>query len=207
MEMFEAGMIFYQRDCILNIWLLAVIWRGDRRPYFLTFTAFRLIVTLVRFPTLLAGGMDMYSRVYWLTSCILVFASVWMLCDFFPKMMIPISLVAVTLSFRQLLHPSVTLERNVEIVLFVAAFYVLLRDRKNMVAAGLVIGTLLSVVGERQSVADRGLLMRFLPSIAYLIAQLIWIFGVRKPRESRVLSHRYLQPRNSLDQSLLRRES
>ena len=152
MEMFEAGMIFYQLDLVLNIWLLAVLWRGDRRPYFLTYTAFRLIVTLVRFPTLLAGGMDMYSRVYWLTSCILVFASIWLLCDFFPKMMIPISLVAVTLSFRQLLHPSVALERNVEIVLFVAAFYVLLRDRKNMVAAGLVIATLLSVISERQSV-------------------------------------------------------
>ena len=36
--------------------------------------------------------------------------------------------------------------------MFVAAFYVLLRDRKNMVAAGLVIGTLLSVISERQSV-------------------------------------------------------
>jgi hypothetical protein len=195
MEMFEAGMIFYQLDLVLNIWLLAVLWKGDRRPYFFAFTAFRLIVTLVRFPALLAGGMDMYSRVYWLTSCILVFASVWVLCDFFPKMMIPISLVAVTLSFRQLLYPTLALERNAEIAMFVAAFYVLLRDRKNMVAAGLVIGTLLSVVGERQSVADRGLLMRFLPSIAYLIAQLIWIFGVRKPRESKDLSHRYLQPR------------
>ena len=152
MEMFEAGMIFYQLDVVLNIWLLAVLWRGDRRPYFLSFTAFRLIVTLVRFPTLLAGGMDMYSRVYWLTSCILIFASIWVLCDFFPKMMIPISLVAVTLSFRQLLHPSVALERDAEIIMFVAAFYVLLRDRKNMVAAGLVIGTLLSVISERQSV-------------------------------------------------------
>lgn len=207
MEMFEAGMIFYQLDLVLNIWLLAVLWKGDRRPYFFAFTAFRLIVTLVRFPALLAGGMDMYSRVYWLTSCILVFASVWVLCDFFPKMMIPISLVAVTLSFRQLLYPTMALERNAEIAMFVAAFYVLLRDRKNMVAAGLVIGTLLSVVGERQSVADRGLLMRFLPSISYLIAQLIWIFGVRKTRESRVLSHRYLQPRNSLDKRMLRPEA
>ncbi len=195
MGMFEAGMIFYQMDLVLNIWLLAVLWRGDRRPYFFAYTAFRLIVTLVRFPTLLAGGMDMYSRVYWLTSCILVFASIWVLCDFFPKMMIPISLVAVTLSFRQLLYPTLALERNAEIAVFVAAFYVLLRDRKNMVAAGMVIATLLSVVGERQSVVDGGRLMRFLPSIAYLIAQLIWIFGVRKPRESRVLSHGYLQPR------------
>jgi hypothetical protein len=195
MEMFEAGMIFYQLDLVLNIWLLTVLWRGDRRPYFFAFTAFRLIVTLVRFPTLLAGGMDMYSRVYWLTSCILVFASIWVLCDFFPKMMIPITLVAVTLSFRQLLYPTLALERNAEIAMFVAAFYVLLRDRKNMVAAGLVIATLLSAVGERQSVVDGGLLMRFLPSIAYLIAQLIWIFGARKPRESRVLSHRYLQSR------------
>ena len=195
MGMFEAGMIFYQMDLVLNIWLLAVLWRGDRRPYFFAYTAFRLIVTLVRFPTLLAGGMDMYSRVYWLTSCILVFASIWVLCDFFPKMMIPISLVAVTLSFRQLLYPTLALERNAEIAMFVAAFYVLLRDRKNMVAAGMVIATLLSVVGERQSVADGGNLMRFLPSIAYLIAQLIWIFGVRKPRESKVLSHGYLQPR------------
>ncbi len=195
MEMFEAGMIFYQLDLVLNIWLLAVIWKGDRRPYFLTYTAFRLIVTLVRFPTLLAGGMDMYARVYWLTSCILVFASIWLLCDFFPKMMIPISLVAVTLSFRQLLHPSVTLERDAEIVLFVAAFYVLLRDRKNMVAAGLVIATLFSAMSVRQSVVLAGNSMRFLPSVAYLIAQLIWIFGTRNPRESRVLSHRYLQPR------------
>jgi hypothetical protein len=194
MEMFEAGMIFYQLDIVLNIWLLAVLWRGDRRPYFFAFTAFRLIVTLVRFPTLLAGGMDMYSRVYWLTSCILVFASIWVLCDFFPKMMIPISLVAVTLSFRQLLYPTLALERNAEIAMFVAAFYVLLRDRKNMVAAGLVIATLLSAVGERQSVVDVGKLMRFLPSFAYLIAQLIWIFGARKPRESKVFSHRSLQP-------------
>ena len=36
MEMFEAGMIFYQLDLVLNIWLLAVLWRGDRRPYFLS---------------------------------------------------------------------------------------------------------------------------------------------------------------------------
>jgi len=194
MEMFEAGMIFYQLDIVLNIWLLAVLWRGDRRPYFLTYTAFRLMVTLVRFPTLLAGGMDMYSRVYWLTSCILIFASIWLLCDFFPKLMIPISLVAVTLSFRQLLHPSVALQRDVEIVLFVAAFYVLLRDRKNMVAAGLVIATLLSAIGERQSVVDAGKLMRFLSSFAYLIAQLIWIFGALKPRDSKVFSHRSLQP-------------
>jgi hypothetical protein len=195
MEMFEAGMIFYQLDLVLNIWLLAVLWRGDRRPYFLTYTAFRLIVTLVRFPTLLAGGMDMYARVYWLTSCILIFASVWLLCDFFPKLMIPISLVAVILSFRQLLYPTLALERYVEIAMFVAAFYVLLRDRKNMVAAGLVMATLLSAISERQSVVLGGHLMRFLPSIAYLVAQLIWIFGVRKPRESKVLSHRYLQPR------------
>ena len=188
MEMFEAGMIFYQLDVVLNIWLLAVLWKGDRRPYFFAFTAFRLIVTLVRFPTLLAGGMDMYSRVYWLTSCILVFASVWVLCDFFPKMMIPISLAAVTLSFRQLLYPTLALERNAEIAMFVAAFYVLLRDRKNMVAAGLVVGTLFSVISEMQSVDFAGNLMRFLPSIAYLIAQLIWIFGVRKPRESKVFA-------------------
>ena len=195
MEMFEAGMIFYQLDLILNIWLLAVLWRGDRRPYFFAFTAFRLIVTLVRFPALLAGGMDMYSRVYWLTSCILVFASVWVLCDFFPKMMIPISLVAVTLSFRQLLYPTLALERNAEIAMFVAAFYVLLRDRKNMVAAGLVIGTLFSVITEMQSMDLAGNLMRFLPSVSYLIAQLIWIFGARKARDTKVLSHRYLQPR------------
>jgi len=195
MEMFEAGMIFYQLDIVLNIWLLAVLWRGDRRPYFLAYTAFRLIVTLVRFPTLVAGGMDMYSRVYWLTSCILIFASIWLLCDFFPKMIIPISLVAVTLSFRQLLHPSVAMERDVEIAIFVAAFYVLLRDWKNMVAAGLAIGTLLSAIGERQSVVDAGNLMRFLPSFAYLIAQLIWIFGALKPRDSKVFPQRYLQPR------------
>ena len=195
MEMFEAGMIFYQLDIVLNIWLLAVLWRGDRRPYFFAFTAFRLIVTLVRFPALLAGGMDMYSRVYWLTSCILVFASVWVLCDFFPKMMIPISLVAVTLSFRQLLYPTLALERNAEIAMFVAAFYVLLRDRKNMVAAGLVIGTLFSVITEMQSMDLAGNLMRFLPSVSYLIAQLIWIFGARKARDTKVLSHRYLQPR------------
>jgi|SwirhisoilCB2_FD_contig_71_6027895_length_1064_multi_6_in_0_out_0_1 hypothetical protein len=195
MEMFEAGMIFYQLDVVLNIWLLAVLWKGDRRPYFFAFTAFRLIVTLVRFPALLAGGMDMYSRVYWLTSCILVFASVWVLCDFFPKMMIPISLVAVTLSFRQLLYPTLALERNAEIAMFVAAFYVLLRDRKNMVAAGLVIGTLFSVITEMQSMDLAGNLMRFLPSVSYLIAQLIWIFGARKARDTKVLSHRYLQPR------------
>jgi hypothetical protein len=139
--------------------------------------------------------MDMYSRVYWLTSCILVFASVWVLCDFFPKMMIPISLVAVTLSFRQLLYPTLALERNAEIAMFVAAFYVLLRDRKNMVAAGLVIGTLFSVITEMQSMDLAGNLMRFLPSVSYLIAQLIWIFGARKARDTKVLSHRYLQPR------------
>jgi hypothetical protein len=195
MEMFEAGMIFYQLDIVLNIWLLAVLWKGDRRPYFLTYTAFRLMVTLVRFPTLLAGGMDMYARVYWLTSCILIFASIWLLCDFFPKMMIPISLAAVILSFRQLLYPTLALERYVEIAMFVSAFYVLLRDRKNMVAAGLVMATLLSAVSETHSVVINGNLMRFLPSFAYLIAQLIWIFGALKPRDSRVLSHRYLQPR------------
>ncbi len=193
MAMFEAGMIFYQLDIVLNICLLAVLWRGDRRPYFFTYTAFRLVVTLVRFPTLLTGGMDMYSRVYWLTSCILIFASIWMLCDFFPKMMIPISVVAVTLSFRQLLNPSVALERDVEIAMFVTAFYVLLRDRKNMVAAGLVVGTLLSVVSERQAVDLGGNLMRFLPTFAYLIAQLIWIFGVLKPRGSKALRHEFLQ--------------
>jgi hypothetical protein len=195
MEMFEAGMIFYQLDVVLNIWLLAVLWKGDRRPYFLTYTAFRLMVTLVRFPTLLAGGMDMYARVYWLTSCILIFASIWLLCDFFPKLMIPISLVAVILSFRQLLYPTLALERYVELAMFVAAFYVMLRDRKNMVAAGLVIATLLSAVSERQSVVLGGNLMRFLPSFSYLIAQLIWIFGARKARDSKVLLHKYLQPR------------
>jgi hypothetical protein len=193
MEMFGAGMILYQLDLALNIWLLAVLWRGDRRPYFLTYTAFRLVVTLVRFPTFLVGGMDMYARVYWLTSCILIFASVWVLCDFFPKMMIPISLVAVVLSFRQLLHPSVGLQRGVETVMFVAAFYVLLRDRKNMIAAGLAIGTLLSAIGERQSVVLACNLTRFLPSFAYLVAQLIWIFGTLKPRSSKVWRHDFLQ--------------
>ncbi len=193
MEMFEAGMIFYQLDIVLNIWLLAVLWRGDRRPYFFTYTAFRLVVTLVRFPTLLAGGMDMYARVYWLTSCILIFASIWLLCDFFPKMMIPISLVAVISSFRQLLYPALSLERDVEIAIFVAAFYVLLRDRKNMVAAGLVIATLLSAISERYSVVINGNLMRFLPSFGYLVAQLIWIFGALKLRNSRVLRHEFLQ--------------
>jgi len=192
MAMFEAGMIFYQLDIVLNIWLLAVLWRGDRRPYFLAFTAFRLVVTLVRFPTLLAGGMDMYSRVYWLTSCILVFASIWVLCDFFPKMMIPLSLVAVTLSFRQLLYPTLALERDVEIAMFVAAFYVLLRDRKNMVAAGLVIGTLFSVITETQSMNLAGNFVRFLPSVAYLVAQLIWILGAQKPKE-KALPQEYLQ--------------
>jgi len=191
--MFEAGMTFYQLDIVLNIWLLAVLWRGDRRPYFLTYTAFRLVVTLVRFPTLVAGGMDMYARVYWLTSCILIFASIWLLCDFFPKMMIPISLVAVILSFRQLLYPALALQRDVEIAMFIAAFYVLLRDRKNMVAAGLVIATLFSAIGERYSVVINGDLMRFLPSFAYLIAQLIWIFGALKPRSSKVLRHQFLQ--------------
>jgi hypothetical protein len=99
------------------------------------------------------------------------------------------------LSFRQLLYPTLVLERGVEIAMFVAAFYVLLRDRKNMVAAGLVIGTLLSAIGERESVVDAGNLMRFLPSFAYLVAQAIWIFGARKPRDSKVIPYRYLQPR------------
>jgi hypothetical protein len=125
----------------------------------------------------------------------LIFASIWLLCDFFPKLMIPISLVAVTLSFRQLLYPTLALERYVEIAMFVAAFYVLLRDRKNMVAAGLVIATLLSAISERHSVVQAGNLMRFLPSFSYLIAQLIWIFGAVKPRASKVFAPRYLQPR------------
>jgi hypothetical protein len=195
MELFDAGMIFYQLDIALNIWLWGLLWRGDRRPYFLVYTTFRLIVSLVRFPVLLVGGMDMYSQAYWLTSGILIFASIWLLCDFFPKLTVLLSLAAVMLSFRQLLHPSVALERNVEVAIFVAAFYILLRDPKNMVAAGLAFATLLPALGERQGVLLNGNLVRFLPSFAFLLAQTVWIFGVLKPQDSKLLSQGYLQPR------------
>jgi hypothetical protein len=195
MEFFNAGMVFYQLDIALNIWLLGLLWRADRRPYFLAYTAFRLVVSLVRFPILLIGGMDMYTQAYWLTSGILIFASIWLLCDFFPKLTALISLVAVVLSFKQLLHPSVALERNVEIAMFVAALYILLRDPKNMVAAGFAIATLLPALGETQGALLDGNLLRFIPSFVFLLAQTVWIFGVLKPRDSKHFSNGYLQPR------------
>ena len=194
MELFNAGMIFYQLDIALNIWLLGLLWRGDRRPYFLAYTTFRLITSLVRFPVLVVGGMDMYSQAYWLTSGMLIFASIWLLCDFFPKLTVLLGLTAVVLSFRQLLHPSVALERGVEIAIFVAALYILLRDPKNMVAAGLAIATLLPALGETQGALLDGNLVRFVPSFAFLLAQTVWIFAVLRPRDSKHFSNGYLQP-------------
>lgn len=187
MESFDAGLILYEVDIALNLWLVALLWRSDRKPYFLAYTIFRLIASLVRFPTLLAGGMDMYTRVYWLTSGILVFACVWVLCDFFPKLTVPITVTAMTLSFMQLLHPTVAMERNVQIAMFVACCYVLFRDPKNMVAVGLVIAMLLSGIGEREAIMLGGDISRFLPSLAFLIAQTIWIYGVIKLRHHKVL--------------------
>lgn len=195
MELFDAGMFFYQLDIALNIWLVGLLWRAERRSYFLVYTAFRLIASLVRFPVLLAGGMDMYSQAYWLTSGMLIFASIWLLCDFFPKLTILLSLTAVVLSFRQLLHPSMALERDVEIAMFMVACYVLLKDSKNMVAAGIAIATLLPAVAESRGVLLQGNLLRFVPSFAFLLAQSVWIFGALKPRDSKLLPHGYLQPR------------
>ncbi|HLH08155.1 MAG TPA: hypothetical protein VKW78_13030 [Terriglobales bacterium] len=193
MELFDAGLGLYQLNFVLNIWLLGLLWRADRKHYFLAYTAFRLIATMVRFPALLAGGMDTYTKVYWLTSGILIFACVWILCDFFPKLTVPISIAAVALSFMQLLHPSVALERNVQIAMFVASCYVLILDRRNFVAAGLAIATLLPAVGEWQAVLLGGTAMRFVPSLAFLLAQAVWIFGIFKQRQERVMPHGYIE--------------